>query len=91
MEKLKRFEEECQGFFAPLDLSPPTGGVITTLRDDASARDEASLWSRLGKVGRGGRSTPKSDSTAKGPRGPEKTGSDLRPTERRGRKRCTIM
>jgi hypothetical protein len=34
---LKRFEEECQGLFAPLDLSPPTGALTTILQDDEDA------------------------------------------------------
>jgi hypothetical protein len=37
MVRLKRFEEECQGLFAPLDLSPPTEALTTILQHDEDA------------------------------------------------------
>ena len=56
MERLKAFQKQCQGLFAPLDLPPPTGALTTAQLDDESAflpPLNASLESRSGGVGSG--------------------------------------
>jgi hypothetical protein len=85
MGRLKRFEEECQGLFAPLDLSPPTGALTTILQHDEDAflpLPNASLESISGDVGGGGQFIPESTSTAEELSAPQKTGSihDHEPT-----------
>jgi hypothetical protein len=68
------FEKGCQGLFAPLDLSPPTGAPTAILQDTESALlplPKTSLKSGSGKVGSSSRcSVPESESTsvAKRPR-----------------------
>jgi hypothetical protein len=92
MERLKRFEEECQGLFAPLDLSPPTEAFTTILQHDEDAvlpLPNSSLESVSGDVGSSGQFIPESTPMAEESSAPQKTGSvhgsTPQPAERRRR------
>jgi hypothetical protein len=85
VQRLKVFEEECQGLFAPLDLSPVT--VVDTtapVLDDASAHlpppstllDPSGFRSR--DVGSGENLVPESTSAAEESMESQQTGSVLR-------------
>jgi hypothetical protein len=97
VQRLKVFEEECQGLFAPLDLSPVM--VVDTtapVLDDASAHPPPPNTSldlsgfRSGNVGSGENLVPESISAAEESMESQQMGSVLRgptpqPAERPGR------
>jgi hypothetical protein len=94
MERLKRFEEECQSLFAPLDLSPPTEALTTILQhneEDFLPLPNSSLESVSGDVGGGGQFIPESTSTAEESSAPQKTGSVHGPTPERRRRWWHIL
>jgi hypothetical protein len=94
MKRMKRFEEKCQGLFAPLDLSPPTGALTTILQDDEDALlplPNASLESVLGNVGSSRQFIPESTSTAEESSAPQKTVSVHGPTPEHRRRWWHIL